>query len=238
MRRSPSCCPAASPIWPLASCWSPPCCPLLLLAALPHPALLTLLALLLLGAEAAVEQLLLALHQLAHAAHHLLRLARPLLRHLPGLRHAQVFEHVLQLRQQLARLVARAVARQVARAVEHALQIAAADHLRRIDRLLALVRIARHVLGERLQIAVERLLQLLHQAIDLLVRRVFCERVLQLLLQAPHLALGQRHASVLDAQRGVPQQLLDFGDRLRVVVDPQTLLRRGAAPRKTTVSSR
>jgi hypothetical protein len=66
-----------------------------LLTSLPHAALLTLLALLLLGAEAAVEQLLLTLHQLAHVAHHLLRLARPLLRHLPGFRHPQVFEHVL-----------------------------------------------------------------------------------------------------------------------------------------------
>ena len=163
----------------------------LLLAALPHPALLTLLPLLLLGAEAAVEQLLLPLHQLTHVAHHLLRLARPLLRHLPGSRHAKVFQHVLQLRQQLARLVARAVAGQVARAVEHALQIAAADHLGRIDRLLVLVGIARHVFGEGLQIAVERLLQLLHQAIDLRVRRVFRERILELLLQPPHVALGQ-----------------------------------------------
>src|SRR5262249_10944718 len=82
----------------------------LLLAALPHAALLTLLALLLLGTEAAVEELLLPLHQVLHVTHHLLRLARPLLRHLSWLRHTQVFEHVLQLRQQLASLVARAVA--------------------------------------------------------------------------------------------------------------------------------
>ena len=88
-----------------------------------------LLLALLLGAEAAVEELLLPLHQLMHVAHHLLRLAGPLLRRLPGSRHAQVLQHVLQLRQQLARLVARAVAGQVTCAVEHALQIAAADHL-------------------------------------------------------------------------------------------------------------
>ena len=69
-----------------------------LLPALAHPAWLALLTLLLLlRAKAAVEQLLLALHQLAHAAHHLLRLARSLLRHLTGPGHAQVFEHVLQL---------------------------------------------------------------------------------------------------------------------------------------------
>src|SRR5207253_10243741 len=68
----------------------------LLLAALACSPLLPLLALLL-GANAAVEQLLLALHHLAHPAPHLLRLARPLLRHLSRPRHSQVFEHVLQL---------------------------------------------------------------------------------------------------------------------------------------------
>ena len=55
-----------------------------LLPALTHPALLGLL----LRAKATIEQLLLALHQIAHSAHHLLRLARPLLRHLSRPRHA------------------------------------------------------------------------------------------------------------------------------------------------------
>ena len=162
-----------------------------LLPALAHPALLTRLTLLLLCPEAAIEELLLALHHLTHPTHHLLRLARALLRHLPGLGHAQVFEHILQLGQQLARLITSPVAREIARPVEHPLQITAADHLRRVDRLLRLVWIARHVLREGLQIAIKRLLQLLHQALDLLVGRVFRQCVLQLLLEAPHLALGQ-----------------------------------------------
>ncbi len=45
--------------------------------------------------------------------------------------------------------------------------------------------------GERLQIAVERLLQLAYQSVDFSVRRVFCQRVLKLLLQPPQFVLGQ-----------------------------------------------
>ena len=143
------------------------------------------------------------------AAHHLLRLAAPPLLHLPGPRRAQVFQHVLQLRQQLAGLVARAAARQLAGAVEHALQIAAGD-APSTDRPAASPASGLRCmfLGERLQIAVERLAQLLHQPLDLGVGRVLGERVLQLLLQPPQIALGERHVAVLDAQRGVPQQLL------------------------------
>ncbi len=94
------------------------------LARLPIAALLTLLTLLALGAEAAIEQLLLALHQFLQAAHHLLCLVCAALLHLAGAGGAQVLQHVLQLRQQFARLFARAAARQFAGAVEHALQIA------------------------------------------------------------------------------------------------------------------
>src|SRR5439155_9546394 len=59
---------------------------------LPALALLPLLALLTLSAEAAIEQLLLALHQVPQAAHHLLRLAGALLRHLAGPGGTQVFQ--------------------------------------------------------------------------------------------------------------------------------------------------
>src|SRR5205814_5598455 len=128
-----------------------------LLALLALLALLSLLALLLaLRAEALVEELLLALHQLLQAAHHLLRFAGAAL-HLPGPGGAQVFQHVLHLRQQFARLVARAAARHLAGTVEHALEVAAGDDLRRIGRLPRRIRIALHLLGERLKVAVERL---------------------------------------------------------------------------------
>jgi hypothetical protein len=90
-----------------------------LLPALTHPALLTLL----LRSKASIKQLLLALHKLVHSAHHLLRFTRAALRHLSRLRHPQIFEHVLQLRQELARLVARTVPRELSRPVDHTLKI-------------------------------------------------------------------------------------------------------------------
>ena len=145
------------------------------------------------------------------AAHHLLRFAGAAL-HLPGPGGAQVFQHVLHLRQQFARLVARAAARHLAGAVEHALEVAAGDDLRRIGRLPRRIRIALHLLGERLKVAVERLAQLVHQPLDLGIGRVLRERILQLLLQAPQILLGQRHPAILDAQRGFPEDLLDAGD--------------------------
>ena len=61
----------------------------------PHLPLLGLL----LGAEAVIEQLLLPLHQVAHALHHLLRLAGLLLLHLSRAGQTQIFEHILQLGQ-------------------------------------------------------------------------------------------------------------------------------------------
>src|SRR5207248_8698623 len=131
--------------------------PRLALAALALPALLPLLsllsllpllALLALRPEALVEELLLALHQLLQAAHHLLRFAGAGL-HLPGPVGTQVFQHVLHLRQQFARLIARADARHLAGAVEHALEVAAGDDLGRTGRLPRRIRIALHLLGER-----------------------------------------------------------------------------------------
>ena len=102
----------------------------------------------------------------------------------------------------------------------------AGKHLGRIDRLLRLAgRASPHFLGHRLQIAVERLAQLLHQALDLLVGRALGERFLELLLQPAQVALGEREIAVLDAQRGVPQQLRHGGDRLLAVVGAQPLLR-------------
>ena len=88
-------------------------------------------------------------------------------------------------------MVACTIPCEIPRQVKHALQIAAADYLRRVDRLLKFFRVARHLFGKGLQIAVERLLQLLHQPLDLRVGRVLCERVLQLLLLPTHLALRQ-----------------------------------------------
>jgi hypothetical protein len=98
-------------------------------------------------------------------------------------------------------MIARPAARHLAGAVQHLLQIARGQHLGRIDRrsVRLIGRAPLHFLGQRLQIAVERLAQFLHQALDLLVGRPLGERVLKLLLQAAQIALGEREIAVLDA---------------------------------------
>ena len=126
MRRSASCWPAASPISPDSpSRRSRPLAPLLPGLGLAVAVALPGISLLGTGPEAAIQKLLLTLHQLLQAAHHLLGLARPLLLHLAGLRRAQVLQHLLKLREQFAGLVARAAARHLAGAIQHLLQIAA-----------------------------------------------------------------------------------------------------------------
>ena len=177
------------------------------------------------GPEAAVQKLLLTLHQFLQFLHRLLRLTAALL-HLPRLRRSQVFEHLLKLREQFAGLVARAVARHLAGAIQHLLQIATGEHLGGVDRLLRLLgRVPAHFLGHGLQVAVERLAQFLHQALYFLIGRALGERFLKLLLQAAQIALGEREIAVLDAQRGVPEQLRNRGNRLLAVIGAQSLLR-------------
>ena len=124
------------------------------------------------------------------------------------LAHAQVLEHLLQPRQHLARGVLGAGARHLARLVEHLLQVAALDAHRVAVHRLHLAGVAPRLLDHRLEHAVDRLLQLLDQLLDLGVGRVVGERVLQPLLDRAQIALGHRQLAVLDAQRGVPQQVL------------------------------
>ena len=221
MRRSPSCWPAASPISPLASGWSPPlllpcCCPGRAAPCGPAgPAgLVGCWARKLRSSSCCWRCISSRMPRIICCAS-----LDPCCGICPG-RAMRRFSSMFCSCDNSSRAWSRAPLRASSRA---------RSSMRCRSRLLItfdgstgcsiLVRIARHVFGERLQIAVERLLQLLHQPLDLRVGRVFGERVLQLLLQAPQLALGERHASVLDAQRGVPQQLLDLGDRARVVVD-------------------
>ena len=156
--------------------------------------------------EAALLQLLLQLDHLLQVAERLLALrGLRLLR--PG---AQVLEHLLQLGQHLAGSVARAAAHQLAGPVEHLLQVAPVDRLA----VLLLHGLGRHLLallhrlaGELLQELVHRLLQLLHQPLELGVLRTLLHGLLQLLLQVAQLALGHRERAVLDEQRELPQQI-------------------------------
>src|SRR5665213_86191 len=104
--------------------------------------------------EAAVEELLLAVHQILHGVER----AAPLALHRHRPRAVQILEQLLELGQHVARLVARPGARQLAGAVEQLLQIIAGESLRRVRRLLRL-RIILSLLGERRQVAVDLLMQ-------------------------------------------------------------------------------
>ena len=66
-------------------------------------------------------------------------------------------------------------------------------------------RLALGLPGELLQELRQRLAQLLHQALDLLVAGAVAQRLLQLLLRRPQRALGVGQIAVLDPQRHVPQ---------------------------------
>src|SRR6185437_13315586 len=190
------------------------------LAALPGLALARL-------PEAAVEKLLLALHHLLHLAH---RLALAAL-HLALLCRLQILKHLLELRKHVAGGIARSGARQLARTVEHALQIVATEHARGIHRLLvlALIALPLHVLGERLEVAVDRLLQTARELLDFGIGRVAGERVLKRLHGVAQIALDERAAPIFDAHRRLPEQLLDLRDRTRILIEDQPSLRRPQA---------
>ena len=164
---------------------------MLLVALLPLLLLAPSLALLPVHLETALLQLLLQLDHLLQVAERLLArrglcLLRP---------RAQVLEHLLQLGQHLPRGVARTAAHQLTRAVEHLLQVAP---IHRLAILRLLHGLGRHLLtllhglaGEFLEELVHRLLQLLHQALQLGVLGALLHGLLQLLLQVTQLALGQ-----------------------------------------------
>ncbi len=62
------------------------------------------------------------------------------------------------------------------------------------------------------QIFVHRLLQLVHQALDLLVRGAARQGLFELALQPAQLAHRHADAAVLERERGVPHQLQDVGE--------------------------
>ena len=142
-----------------------------------------------------------------------------------------VLQHLLQLRQHVAGGVAGAALGQLAGALEHALQVLAVHlHHVRIERALMrpsglLLHVALHLLGQRGHELVHRLLQLVHQPLDLGVGRAVGERVLQRLLEPAQVALGQRQVAVLDAQGGSHSRRLHAVDGGAGGVEGQPALR-------------
>ena len=180
-----------------------------------HGALLPLLAR---EAVGFVEQLLLALDHLLQLVQHLLALL-----HLAVLlADLQVFEKLLHLRQHLLRGLARARLDHVLHAVQHLLQILALDgHGVLVHGLHGLIGHLLHLLGERVEIVVEGLAKLVHQARQLLVAGIVGQRLLERLLQFAQLAAGERQAAVLEVERSLPHQLQNLVDRGLVLAEHQ-----------------
>ena len=153
-------------------------------------------------AEGPVEQLLLLVHEVVEAAQGLAAALFTRARHHAG---AQVLEDVLKLRQQLARRLACPHLAQGARPLEHPLQLVPAHQgAVRVERRRAPLRHPHRLVGEGLEVLSHRPLQLVHQALDLLIGGVPRQGVHQGLLRRAQLAAGDGDVAVLDAERRVP----------------------------------
>ena len=117
----------------------------------------------------------------------------------------QVLQELLELGEHVLGSLARTRLDHVAHIVQHLLQILALDALSvLVHRLHGLVAHLLLLLRERVEIGVERLLQLVHQLLQLLVAGAIVERVAKGFLQFAQLAPGKRQAAVLEMQRGFP----------------------------------
>ena len=181
-----------------------------------------------------IEQTALPADHVLHRAHLLpaalaLRLGALAVPPVLGARVAQPVEHALQFRHALLRLVHPALARRLARLFRHPVQIPVGEAPGvRVERHLVVV--APRLFRQRLQMALDRLLQLLQPAIqgfavgivrlvNRLVQRVACG--LTRLIQRPRGALG---LAFLQVQRKIPHPLLRLADRFGRPVQPEQII--------------
>ncbi|MEJ0070847.1 MAG: hypothetical protein WDO24_21325 [Pseudomonadota bacterium] len=101
---------------------------------------------------------------------------------------------------------------------------------------LGALRILQRLLHHRIDEAVERLLHLVDQLLQLGIGRVARERVAHRLFGGAQVALAQPDLALLDMDRGVPQQALHRLDRA-LAVSNTSRARALISAMKTTVSS-
>src|SRR5262245_46001642 len=194
---------------------------LLILAQLAHLiallALLTLLALLAALSALAVAPLVLALLERAIAqllllADHVAELVErghhvvvAVIHLLPGTRHLQVPQHLLEVLQHAARGIPGAGARHLFEPIDHVAQILRAELARiGIERAGKLLRILAHLLRQRLQELVERGTQLVGEPLDLLIAGAALQRLAQRFLGRAQSLLGIGDAAILEMHGHVP----------------------------------
>ena len=175
-------------------------------------------------AEAVVEQPLLPIAQLAQRLHHRLGFCPFGLAAAVAQAGANAVEHALQLRQHLHRAFAATGTDELARRLDHVLEVVRMQHLRlgieRRRRLPAPCQLG----GGGRQVAIERLLQRVHQPLDLVRRRASLQCVGQPLARLFELPLGEWHVALFDAQRRLPQHVTHGSDRRQAFIQTQPRL--------------
>ena len=151
-----------------------------------------------------VAQLLLLADHVAELVQRLLHVA---VAGLAGLRHLQVFQHLLQLLEQLLGRILVAGARQALHAVDHVLEILLAQHLGiGIERPRQLLRIVALLFGELAHEIVQRRAQVFGELLDLLVAGAALQRLLERLLGGPQRLVDVGDIAVLDGDGERPQR--------------------------------
>src|SRR5207247_3575899 len=152
--------------------------------------------------EGLVAQLLLLADHVAKFVQRLLHVAVAL----AGLRHLQVFQHLLQLFEQLPGGILVAGARQPLHALDHVVEILLAQHAGiGIERPRQLLGIVAQLLGELAHEIIQRGAQVLGELLDLFVAGAAFERLLERLLRGTQGLVHIGDVAILDDDRKRPQ---------------------------------
>src|SRR5260221_2344266 len=158
--------------------------------------------------EGLVAQLLLLAD---HVTKFVQRLPHLVIAGLTGLRHLQVFQHLLQLFEQLPGGVLVAGARQPLHALDHVVEILLAQHAGiGIERPRQLLGIVAQLLGELAHEIIQRGAQVLGELLDLFVAGAAFQRLLERLLRGTQGLVHIGDVAILDDDRERPQAADDL----------------------------
>ena len=162
--------------------------------------------------EGLVAQLLLLADHVAEFVQRLLHVA---VAGLAGLRHLQVFQHLLQLLEQLLGGILVAGARQPLHALDHVVEVLLAHHPGvGIERPRQRLRIVAQLLGELAHEIVQRRAQILGELLDLLVAGAAFQRLLERVLRRAQRLVDIGDVAVLDGDGERPQAGDDLAQRI------------------------
>ncbi len=153
--------------------------------------------------EGLVAQLLLLAD---HVAEFVQRLLHVVVAGLAGLRHLQVFQHLLQLLEQLLGGILVAGARQPLHALDHVVEVLLAQHPGiGIERPRQCLRIVAQLLGELAHEIIQRRAQILGELLDLFVAGAAFQRLLERVLRGAQRLVDIGDVAVLDGDGERPQ---------------------------------